>query len=346
MVEIMPYPDITWAGENPFVRGYCLGNESGEILLTGMDGRTTLKNRVSRSGEAINGLAYSKHCLAVTTRRDITFIHDFLPGKQSEASVMDFGGHEVLAAPISGHFVIPLGPDGLMFVKPAAGADIPVSISKSDSHGLNFCRVLPLPGSAGSDLVVAAGRRGGLAFADYRDGIDGQLLHIIKFPELDIVDLCSLSTTEKPRAILVAAKDGTLVYFDDVAADKSPQIVKFRGIAGTVDRVLTIKGDVYLFTSLGLFSLFGLGHQLSSRKTVQPLISRTDLDTADANTVYDRWLLVVGGDCVYCIDTEGIPRTSNGDMNSTNGDRWETPDQLTIQPNWEESTVHMAAACV
>src|SRR5205807_10647058 len=110
------------------------------------------------------------------------------------------GAPEVVVAP-SGHFVIPLGRAGVMFVKPGMKEDDPVTISNSEKHGLNFCRIVALAGENGDDLIVCAGRRGGIGFTSFRKGIRGHVLHTVKFGDLDIVDVCSMGASDQPLAI-------------------------------------------------------------------------------------------------------------------------------------------------
>src|SRR5262249_33559282 len=142
------------------------------------------------------------------------------------------GALDAAVAPTSGHFVIPLGTDGVMFIRPGSGENDPVTISRSKTSNLNYCRAAALSAPQRDDIIVCAGRRGGLGFADYRDGIRGHMLHTVTFPDLDLVDVCSMAVPEKPLAVLAAANDGTLVFFDNILTEKTPLTVRFKKVTG------------------------------------------------------------------------------------------------------------------
>jgi len=342
----MPEFGLTWAGGNPFEEGFCFGSETGQVVFADAVGKpvSAIKD-ASVSREAVNGVAFSQNWLAVTTRKDINFIGPCLPRTQPPDVVTFFGGgRDVAVAPTSGHFVIPLGPDGIMFVKPGTSEKDPVTISRSEKSDLNFCRVLALPGEGGNDVVVCAGRRGGLGYADYREGIRGHMLHTVTFNNLDLVDVCSVATLDRPLAVVAAAKDGALVFFNDILTDKNPKTIKFKGIKGTVYRVLSAQGDIYLLTSKGLFGLFRLGASFLQDGTSQHVttdILRMQIAAADANMVSNKWLLAAGTDDLFRFDLEKMPKSPEG---ATSGQ--EEPEQVSAQPQWEESRFEQKSECM
>jgi hypothetical protein len=327
----LPGFDATWAGANPLGPGFCLGSETGHIVFTDETGRPTGEPRcASASEEPVNGVAYSLNWLAVTTRRDINLLGPFGRAQAIERITFHGGGHDVAIAPTSGHFVIPLGPGGLMFLRPGTSDKDPVTISKPDESSLNFCRAIALPGHGGSDVIVCAGRRGGLGYADYGDGIFGHVMHTVTFPGLDIVDVCSLAAPEKPRAVVAAAKDASLAFFDDILTDKTPRTIRFKKVLGTVYRVLAGDGHVFLLTTNGLFSLFGLAAALIDATPPERLsteILRLPIEAADANMVGSKWLLAVGTESLFRFDVEKMPRSAGG----------EEPEQFVGRPMWGEA---------
>lgn len=346
----VPEFDATWAGASPLGNGFCLGSETGQILYTNEAGcSTSAPVGGSASGEAINGVAFSQNWLAVTTRRDINLIGPLVPEMHAPQRVTFFGGGlDVAVAPTSGHFVIPLGPDGIMFVKPGTGEQDAVTVSKADKSGLNFCRAVALQ-VRGADVIVGAGRRGGIGYADYRDGINGHKLHIVNFPDLDFVDVCSLATAEKPMAVAAAAKDGALVFFDNILTDKAPQTIRFKGVKGTVYRVVSVDGDIFVLTNQGLFGMFQLSTRFFQGRLLHPCdqeILAIPIEAADANIVGKKWLLAVGTESVFRFDLEKMPKSSIGADNGTNGDGWEEPEHVITQPRWEETSFEQNTECV
>ena len=63
----IPMPGVAWAGQNPLGEGFCFGLESGGLVLTDTQGTPQGSPGGADSKEAINGLAFSKGWLAVTT---------------------------------------------------------------------------------------------------------------------------------------------------------------------------------------------------------------------------------------------------------------------------------------
>ena len=350
----MPDFAITWAGANPFGEGFCFGSETGNLVLTDTMGRPrSVLGQASASGEAINGVAFLQNWLAVTTRKDISFIAPMLLDRQHlQALVISGGAPDVVVAPSSGYFVIPQGRAGVMFVKPGMTEEEPVTISKGEKHGLNYCRVVALKGEKENDLIVCAGRRGGLGFADFQEGIQGHLLHIVKFDQLDIVDVCSIRTREQPLAVAAVGRDGSLILFRDIRTDKKPIALKFHGVKGTVYRVLSAGGNIYLLTSNGLFALFQLAdkfHQGLSPVEHPTHVLRIPIEAADANMVEQKWLLATGVDDLFKFDVHKMPRSPDESTVADAARKAEridvealwgvssTPEKLDVAPLWEES---------
>jgi hypothetical protein len=350
----MPEFGISWAGANPFGEGFCFGSEAGTLVLTDTMGRPrSFLGQASASGEAINGVAYSQNWLAVTTRKDINLIAPLLfhSRHSQEAVVISGGAPDVIVAP-SGHFVVPLGPSGIMFVKPGMKEDDPVTVSNSSKLGMNFCRVAALKGENENDLIVCAGRRGGIGFTDFREGIRGHILQTVVFDELDIVDVCSMGTAEHPLAVAATGRDGSLVLFRDIRTDKKPLTLKLKSVTGTVYRILSAGGDIYLLTSNGLFALFQLADRFRQGLSLGELtthVLRIPIEAADANLVDQRWLLAAGIDDVFRFDVHKMPKPPEGSTKPEDARQAENtdvdgswgaptlPEQVEVEPHWEQS---------
>jgi hypothetical protein len=336
----MPDFGISWAGPNPFGEGFCFGSEAGHLVLTDTKGQPrSLLGRASASGEAVNGVAYSRGWLAVTTRKDLNFIPPLSVEPSHLDAVVIYGGApDVIAAP-SGHFLIPLGRTGIMFAKPGMTEKDPVTISNAEKHGMNFCRVLAFNGDEEGDLIVAAGRRGGVGFTRFKEGMRGHLLNTVKFDMLDIVDICSIATAEHPRAVAAAGRDGSLVLFRDMVTDKKPLTFKFRRITGIVYRILGARGDLYLLTSNGLFAIFKLAERFLAGLSLRQIttdVLRLPIEAADANLVDQKWVLATGVDDLFRFDITKIPK-SPGEGNDLAWEEPSAPDELELSVQWEES---------
>jgi hypothetical protein len=81
-------------------------------------------------------------------------------------------------------------------------------------------------------------------------------------------------------------------------------------VTGTVYRVLSARGDLYLLTSDALFVLVGIAARfldLSVSGSVSTDILRIPIEASDANLVNQRWLLATGVDDLYRLDVEKMP---------------------------------------
>jgi hypothetical protein len=329
----IPMPGVSWAGQNPLGEGFCFGLESGGLVLTDTRGTPQGSPGEADSKEAVNGMAFSKGWPAVTTRADINFFGPALQANQEQV-VIAGGGLDVVVAPRSGYFVVSIGPAGIMFVKPGITDKEPLLVSRSDKISLNYSRLLALPDPAGDDLIVSAGRRGGLGFVHFKEGTRRPNLNSVKFHDLDLVDVCSMGGL----AVAAVAKDGSLVLFNDILTDRNPQTVKFKGVQGTVYRLLYGGGYLFVLTSKALYGLFGLAAQFlnnTGRRLFYAEILRLPIEASDANVVREKWLLAVGIDCVLRFDLEKMPKSPQEGRRTG---QWEEPDDIGAQPFWEEST--------
>jgi hypothetical protein len=337
--------EVSWAGPNPVGEGFCLGSEDGRIRFT--DTQLTYQGEikgVSASGEAVNGVAHSQQWTAVTTRADVNLISRPKAEGLHEAIAIPVGAFGVTVAS-SGHFVVPLGRGGIMYVKPGSGPEDPVPVGGTEKAGLNVCRVLPLPGQDGTDLIVCAGRAGGVGMTTFREGVGNYSLSTLRVDGLDVVDVCLLGARENRFAVSAVGRDGTLIIFRDILYDRSPRTIKFRSVRGTVYRILSSQGHVFLLTSKGLFVLARLAERLAGDILLEKFntdVLPLQVAAADANLVGERWLVAVGVGEVLRFDLQKMPPPDTQTQEDRNG-----LVHLTTAP-WMESRIeqsmqHLAA---
>jgi hypothetical protein len=344
------FPDFeaSWAGPNPFVPGFCFGSERGQVeftdeqFLPNHDGL----GKVSVHDEAVNGIAHIQGWLAVTTRKDINLINlGQIVRSSPQGSTIPGGAFGVEAAP-SGHFVFPMGPQGLMFVRAGAEPETPVMISSANNETLNLQRVLALPDGNGSDLIICAGRRGGVGVMRFREECDKHPMTTIRFKDLDIVDVCQLQRGGSGLAVAAAARDGTVILIRDILNDRMPKTIKFHNVTGAVYRILTARGDIFLLTSKGLFVLTKLAERFVKGVALGTFVTDVlgvPVAAADANLVGDRWMVAVGADVVMKFDLDQMPKPPlNLDASS---DR-RSLSEVTATPRWEEEIVDQEATRV
>ncbi len=304
---------------------------------------------VSASAEAVNGVAHSQHWTAVTTRADINLIGPCPgPDAPNPAVVIDCGAHGVAAAP-SGLFVVPLRRSGVMYLKPGARPEDPVMIAPTEKAGLNLYRVLPLPGDNGNDLIVCAGRRGGVGVIRFGEDLKTHSLSTLRFDDLDVVDVCALAGTENPRAVAAVGRDGTVILFQDILHQNTPKLMRFRGVGGTVYRILSARGAIFLLTSEGLYVLGNLTEGLAKGGWTAPITTDVlplPIAAADANLVGDKWLVAVGVSEMFRFDLENLATMKPGIQEP---EQHAAPEAILTHPRWQEASIEptmerMAAA--
>jgi hypothetical protein len=308
----MPFPpgfEVCWAGANPFGSGCFFGSEDGGVQLFDNNFRPLGSAiKTSPSGEAINSVAGVGTWFATSTRRDINFIGRSSQAGKSEMYHAPYGAHD-LAVTTSGFFVAALGRLGLLFAEADIRKDN-FTITNPGAEGeLSVYSVLTLPGDAQHDLVVCAGRTGGILYCQWRASQATTNMRTMSFADLDVVDVCSIGTIEHPRAVAALAKNGALLLSKDILADEKPGTVKFDNVTGTAYRVVRCRGHLFVLTRNGVFGLWNLAENFVNGTfgiNGDTSILGMPMEATDLNVVMDHWLLIVGLDSIEQIDVDGI----------------------------------------
>jgi hypothetical protein len=289
--------EACWAGSHPFRAGFCFGSEDGRLLFTDEQGKDLGgPTKGSISGEAINGVATWRRWLAVTTRSEVNLVT--LPTSAAEktvAAVFPAGAHGVITTG-SGYFVCPLGPSGLMVVRPQLGGEQHLTVRTGPQGSPYFYRVVSLRAPAGHEVLACATRRDGVAAMDFRGEEPEGKLNTITFDGLDVVDVCALSPGTDSLAVGAVGRDGTLILFRDVAEEKRPLTMKFATVQGTAYRLLSCRGHIYLLTSKGLYVLGKLAERFVAGEPLERVTTPVlplPTEAVDANLYKAEWVLVV-----------------------------------------------------
>jgi len=291
--------EATWAGEYPPAQGVALGAEDGRILLAAKDGNIVGRAK-AESDEAINGLAFLPNWMGISTRAEICFV-DVTPGQEPTFVPSPYGAHGVIVGPDE-QFIAPLGTNGLLFFKPQAGEELPLTISRPRARNLYIYRVISMIGSSGQRVVAAATRRDGIAAMPF--DLPERGLHTLTFDGLDAIDLCQLG----PSSLSVAAlgKDGTIMMCRDVIEDTmqkhASMTIRFADIKGTAYRILNAHGALIVATSRAVYFLGGMLENFSQGITEPVTIQEFPIKAIDANIVNEHWLIIVTSRGVLKLD--------------------------------------------
>ena len=124
--------DVSWAGDCQLNDGFCFGSTDGRVLMMSANGNAyTTRDSVIPSKEAINGIAFSKGIMSLSTRAEIVFLAEHAVAGQGLCSEVPVGAYDIISTP-SGRFIAPSGRSGLMTVTLQPGKEGPVSFGVAE----------------------------------------------------------------------------------------------------------------------------------------------------------------------------------------------------------------------
>jgi hypothetical protein len=295
---------VSYAGDCPLNGGFCFGSEDGKLLITDEEiGNRRVLTETTPSREPINGVAFIGDVIGVSTRGDVAFLTPKKGERPGFRSVVDAGARAIQASS-SGYFVAPMGPYGILQVKPEDGPRQSVIVSRVSDIPLNFYRVITIATSS-YEIVACAARAGGVASTTLSGDMHSmRRITSVTFPGLDLVDVCSLGLGSG-SAVAAVAMNSTLVLLRDVLLERSPVTIRFNEIKGTAYRVFCYDGSLLVLTSTSLYVLSGLARRFLDGEDVLRVtipVREVRMEAVDANMCRDRWMLVVLADQVYRLD--------------------------------------------
>lgn len=285
--------DITWAGSNPFEQGLGFGLDNGGIVFTSdKTGLWTKHPQMSPSGEAINGLAWiGTQSLAVSTRAEVSFIQLDLP-KDRRRAVFPGGSHGVIATK-SGYFVAPLGPAGLLVVKPTNTDQQAMNVTDKNEGQLYFSRVAALNDNKGKETLIFANRRNGFGTSLFNGDDGGRHVHTMRFEGIDVVDVCPAAPNS--HAAVAISMRAEVLWIRDASRHDDPLAMRLSGVEGPVYRVLATPRHLFVLSSKALYVWTDLvEHVLFNDKVVpnpSPLV--LPVKAVSMSLIRDEQLLLV-----------------------------------------------------
>jgi hypothetical protein len=330
----IPDFEVSWAGKFPLGRGFCFGSDDGKIALTDEEGVPwLLPLLVSASGEAVNGIAGFGNWLAISTRAEVTLWGLPIAKGQKQVTALIPHGAFGVAGTSGGNFVAPIGIDGVLEAKPDMSGQTDVTIHSADEKTMSVYRLISIPFNGG-DLVVAACRSSGVASSMFMR--DGRLpnVHLATLEGVDVIDVCPIATSEFPTAVAAVGKDGTLVFIKRPLSNESSLTTKFEKVKGTVYRILSCRGHIFVLTSDGLFMLANCVERFLGDDAVEAATTHIfvmPMEAVDANLYLDRWLLVTMLNCVWRIDIESIHESipTDFDVSRSFAAQWQFTERVT-----------------
>jgi hypothetical protein len=188
---------------------------------------------------------------------------DFFPG----------GAHGVIATK-SGSYVAPLGPNGLLIVRPTNDF-LQKEVTKGTEGKLHFNRAASLHDQLGTETLIFANRKNG-------------------------VGLCVFSSDERPRVVLSAiavSKTADLLWINDTSQNTDPVVIRPTHVEGAVYRALATSRHLFVLTSKALYVWFdfvnrAIAGQFASTEMVRLVLP---IDAIDMYLLDDQYLFLVMG---------------------------------------------------
>ncbi len=305
--------DVTWAGPNPFRPGFCFGSDDGRLRFTDEEGNIVGPTFPQvASHEAINGVVLHDACLAVSTRAEVTLflMHDGHAKSVTRAEV-PVGAHTIIATD-SGYFVAPAGMSGAMLMKVRPTNGEVVDAHSMTDEGIYFYRAIALSNTQGREMLVFAIRQTGIGIMPFSGKIEKQDMTTAHFNGQDIVDVCPLDPDGQSSAFVAAARNGTLYLFRDALTDREPATFKFKTVQGTLYRVLSCRGHLFVLTNKGLFVLAELAGRFLRGEWVKgetTQILTVLMEGVDIGVASDNDVLAVTTDAVLRFDVDAIEKS-------------------------------------
>ena len=224
----IPNEEITWAGECPWTKSYCLGTESGRLFFYKNAGNGVASDFPEvRAEEAINGVAFHDEFLGITTRSEISFFRRNSKGGLDEVHAEPGGAHEILATR-KGKFFAPMGPEGLFCFDVSVAAEPQAWTDRAHGVSLNFYSLTLLGDDAGKEILACAGRTDGIIRLQYGADNRESTITTLAGPKTDFVDVCSFGSTRWPFAVAAIRLDRSVVLVRDLRGRRATPNARFR----------------------------------------------------------------------------------------------------------------------
>lgn len=345
-------PDVTWVGRNPFTQGLCFGFDNGGVVFTDDSaGYVSKMQIISPAGDAINGVAaIGTSSLAISTRSEVTLIQFKGPFDNMRA-VFPGGAHGVVATQ-SGYFVAPLGPKGLLVVKPTNDDEQRMGLVGGAEGGLYFYRAAALHDEVGNETLVFANRKNGVGLSVFNGSESRHHVHTMGFEGIDVVDVCAVMPNS--LSAIAITKTAELLWIQDTSKCDDPIVIKMTAIDGPVYKVLATPDHLFVLSSKGLYAWVNLIACARTGRFVSPDMMRLVLPIAAIDmAVIDNkvLLLVMGVNAITSIAIADIENQSNSHAVVQSEPDFTFSKQsdaglFEMNPIWQTLEVEQEMACV
>lgn len=338
----IPNFEISWAGETVHQDGFWFGSDDGRLTNVSRSGKTVIAPfRWLPSGEAINSVAFSGLMMALSSRSEVIFVEfdSSTAGGGGSRTIHDGGAHGVLATS-SGGFVAPLGLEGLLTLRPSSSKEQPMTVSAPEGKKINLYKLAHVFGDGSRDLFIGAVRRDGLLALDMATGLSQgppDKSRILKAPGIDIIDVCSLSSSEWPYAAAGLGHDRSIHLWHNILGVQPPQALRFEAMMGSAYKIIHSHGHLLTLTSDALYVFPNLIERYlnGEYKGGETKVRIIPMDAFDACILYDELVAFMAG---FAIAAPLDVVAGNNDLSDDLENHKSTPSLLDLHWDISQST--------
>jgi len=315
-------PQVTWAGEFPWTHDLCFGTEDGSIRVRSVNGDEISYDPIVESGEAINGVAFSRDMVAVSTRGELVIVRHPFPGGL-KTTVYDGGVHGVVATG-SGGFLAPAGSSGLIQVELLPDGRFRHRELRGSDAELYFYRMAWVGRTdRGDEIFACAGRNDGLmAITIKSDGTRSEIAVSKGFittgdERIDIVDVCRIPSSTHPFATASLGIDNSLHLSHDIRHEHAQLGLTFPEMQGTAYNLLSAQGHIFILTSDAFYFLPKLADRFLSDAPIHGglTVRRIPMEALDSSIAYDEHLMLIISRSVLLLEISKLPAAFGLDDN-------------------------------
>jgi hypothetical protein len=298
--------EITWAGECPWTGGFCFGTVDGGIFYyKEAAGRGDVEpHQLAVAEEAINGVAFWKDFVGVSTRSEVSLYRLRSSGEDVElVTGVPRGAHGILSTP-GGQFLAPLGVDGMLCIDAERAPQFKPWIDHARQSQLYYYHLIYLGDSADHQILACAARTEGLLRIPFDKDKPGDRIIGFTSSDIDLIDVCALSSPEAPFAVAGLSLDRSLIFVRNILEDAEPRRLRFEEIRGTPYGILRADGHLFVLTSEELVVLPGLAARFLNGEPMDHQVHgrRTPIQAVDAYLVREKYLMIVLDDGVSILE--------------------------------------------
>jgi hypothetical protein len=198
-----------------------------------------------------------------------------------------------------------------------------------------FYKLIYLGESSNKEILACAGRTSGLMRIGSGEDDPLDLVGLVS-QNIDLIDVCSIPSSEWPFAVVGLSYDRSLIFVRDLLANEAPQTLRLGEMRGTPYSILSNEGHLFVLTSEEMMAFPNLlSDYLQGDSLDRPFRYRyTPIQAVDAYIALGEHLIIILDDEVRLYE---IPRLVRPPIELVEVQDWSEEEQVPtlVQASWE-----------